>query len=80
MTMPPVACTPELDLRDLAAPEPFLRALDVADALAPGDAVCVLTPLLPYPLFAALAERGLRFGAEDLPGGGARVRIERPSA
>jgi hypothetical protein len=80
MTIPPAAGAPELDLRDLVAPEPFLRALCVADALAPGEAVCVLTPLLPYPLFAALAERGLRFHAEDLPAGGARVRIERPPA
>ena len=80
MTMPSVARTPEIDLRDLAAPEPFLRALDAADALAPGDAVCVLTPLLPHPLFAALAERGLRFDAVNLPGGGVRVRIERAPA
>lgn len=80
MIKPTIACAGELDLRDLAAPEPLLRALDAADALAPGDVVCVLTPLLPHPLLAALAERGLLFRADNLPGGGARVRIERPSA
>ena len=71
---------PELDLRDLAAPEPLLRALAAADRLAPGARVCVLTPLLPHPLLAALAERGLCVHAEELPDGGARVRIECPSA
>ncbi|WP_395683243.1 DUF2249 domain-containing protein [Dokdonella sp.] len=80
MTITTIARVAELDLRDLAAPEPFLRALDAADALAPGDVVCVLTPMLPHPLLAALAERGLGFRAENLADGSARVRIERPPA
>ena len=71
---------PELDLRGLPAPEPLLRALEAADALAPGARVSVLTPLLPYPLLAALVERGLEADAHALPEGGARVRIARPRA
>ncbi|HEU4664904.1 MAG TPA: DUF2249 domain-containing protein [Dokdonella sp.] len=75
-----IADIPELDLRGFAAPEPFLRALAAADALGAGAAVCVLTPMLPHPLLAALTERGLRWAAEERPDGGASVRIERPPA
>lgn len=67
----------ELDLRWLASPEPMLRALEAADALLPGQAVQVLTPLLPMPLLDALASRGLLASAFALPAGGARVLIRR---
>lgn len=70
--------SPELDLRRLPSPEPMLRALAAADALAPGQAVQVLTPLLPVPLLDALAARGLHASASALPAGGARVLIRRP--
>lgn len=43
-----------LDLRDLPAPEPLQRALAAVDALQPGQALEVLTPLLPLPLLEAL--------------------------
>jgi hypothetical protein len=69
----------ELDLRGLPAPEPMLRALVAADALAPGAAVSVLTPLVPLPLLDALRARGLRHCVEALPGGGARVLIQHPA-
>lgn len=68
---------PELDLRGLPPPEPMLRALAAADALLPGQAVQVLTPLLPMPLLDALASRGLQASASTLPAGGARVLIRR---
>ena len=67
-----------LDLRALPAPEPMMRALAAAEALEPGQALEVLTPLLPMPLLDALAARGLRARAELLPSGGARVAIRRP--
>ncbi|NCT67900.1 MAG: DUF2249 domain-containing protein [Rhodanobacteraceae bacterium] len=70
---------PELDLRGLVAPEPLLRALAAAEALAAGERVCVLTPLLPLPLLDALVGSGLHYRAEVLPAGGARVLIERPA-
>jgi uncharacterized protein (DUF2249 family) len=67
----------ELDLRHLPSPEPMLRALEAADALQPGQSVCVLTPLLPIPLLDALAARGLHTSAVTLPDGAARVLIRR---
>lgn len=68
------------DLRDLPAPEPLLRALEAADALQPGQAVVVLTPLLPRPLLDALDQRGLRWQARDLGRDGARIQISRAEA
>ena len=67
----------ELDLRRLPSPQPMLRALEAADALLPGQAVQVLTPLMPMPLLDALASRGLHASAFVMPAGGARVLIRR---
>jgi len=72
------AVLPELDLRWLPLPEPMLRALAIADALLPGQAVQVLTPLLPTPLLDALVSRGMQATAFALPTGGARVLIRCP--
>lgn len=71
---------PALDFRALPAPEPLLRALAAAEALAPGQSCTVLTPLLPTPLLDALAERGLRHEATLLRAGGARIRIRAPAS
>lgn len=68
---------PELDLRHLMAPEPMLRALAAADALAAGQEVTVLTPMLPRPLLLELALRGFEAEPEPLPDGSARVLIRR---
>ena len=70
----------EIDLRPLTAPEPLLRALAAAEALAPGEAVAVLTPMLPRPLLMELAQLG--YATEpDAPqaDGSVRVVIRRPS-
>ena len=72
------AVFPELDLRWLPSPEPMLRALAAADALLPGLAVQVLTPLLPTPLLDVLASRGMQATVFALPTGGARVLIRCP--
>lgn len=68
----------ELDLRDLPSPQPMMRALAAADALRPGQAVQVLTPLLPTPLLDLLQARGWPATATLLAGGGARVLIRCP--
>lgn len=73
----PGAAVPELDLRALPPPEPLLQALAAADALAPGAAVRVLTPLLPLPLLEALTARGLAHRVLPSQGCGACVLIER---
>lgn len=67
-----------IDLRGLAAPEPLLRALEAADALAPGECLELLTPLLPTPLLQALAERGFVARARVLADGSASVRVRLP--
>ncbi|MEO5560042.1 MAG: DUF2249 domain-containing protein [Dokdonella sp.] len=69
---------PELDLRDLPAPEPMQRALQAADALRPGESVVVLTPLIPAPLLDALASRSLQTTVSELRGGSARMLIRHP--
>ena len=48
---------PLLDLRDLPAPEPLVRALLAVEALAPGAALRVLTPMFPQPLLDVLRKR-----------------------
>jgi hypothetical protein len=53
-------------------------ALIAADALAAGEVLHVLTPLMPWPLLQALCERGLLHHAHDLADHGVRVVIERP--
>ena len=69
----------ELDLRHLGAPEPMLRSLAAADALAPGEHLTVLTPMLPRPLLMELAVRGFEADpGEPQPGGSGRVLIRRP--
>lgn len=70
---------PVIDLRSLPAPEPLIRALDAAGTLAPGEAVHVLTPLQPIPLFEILDARGLLYAAWPAEGGGARILIQNPA-
>lgn len=69
-----------LDLRDLPAPEPFVQALAAADALQPGQALEVLTPLLPSPLLEALVARGLSWRSEPCADYGTWLAILRPAA
>lgn len=73
---PPIV---DLDLRALPAPEPMVRALAAADALAPGATLLLWTPLLPSPLLQALAERGFDARAHCLPDGTAHVAIRHQS-
>lgn len=68
-----------LDFRHLPAPEPLVRALAAADALQSGQALEVLTPLLPAPLLEVLDTRGLRWRSEPCADGGVRVVIVCPA-
>ncbi|MBV8157830.1 MAG: DUF2249 domain-containing protein [Dyella sp.] len=73
------AAAAPLDLRSLQPPEPMQQALAAAERLTPGEVLEVLTPLMPMPLLAALAERGLQAQATTLPEGGAKVVIRNVS-
>ncbi len=69
----------DLDLRHLYAPLPMERALDAANRLAPGEAVAIIAPRMPYPLLTELAHLG--YDAEpEAPqaDGSVRVVIRRP--
>ena len=69
----------ELDLRHLPPPQPMLRALDAADALAPGELLTIVAPMLPRPLLMELAQRGFEADpGEPQPDGSMRVQIRRP--
>ena len=66
---------PTLDLRDLPAPEPLVRALAAIDALAPGGALRVLTPMHPHPLLELLRSRRLAYSTTACEGGGCAVTV-----
>lgn len=64
-----------LDLRDLPAPEPLLRALTAVDTLAAGAVLCVLTPMRPEPLLEQLRSRRLAYSVAAHAGGGCAVTV-----
>jgi hypothetical protein len=66
---------PLLDLRDLPAPEPLVRALLAVDALSPGGALRVLTPMFPQPLLDLLRSRRVGFSTTACDGGGCAVTV-----
>ncbi|MFA6232521.1 MAG: DUF2249 domain-containing protein [Rhodanobacter sp.] len=66
------------DVRKLPCPQPLEMALDLANALAPGQSVRLLTPQYPTPLLALLAEQGLQTRVFTLPDGDVCVQIHRP--
>lgn len=67
--------SPPLDLRDLPAPEPLMRALAAVDALAAGAVLCVLTPMRPEPLLEQLRSRRLAYSVAAHAGGGCAVTV-----
>ncbi|TNJ33632.1 DUF2249 domain-containing protein [Arenimonas terrae] len=66
---------PLLDLRDLPAPEPLVRALLAVEALAPGGALRVLTPMFPQPLLDVLRSRRVGYSTTACDGGGCAVTV-----
>jgi len=61
----------DLDVRPLlaAGQEPFNAIMATADALAPGQALRLLAPFRPAPLFNVMAKRGYTATDRALPGG-----------
>lgn len=62
-----------LDVRNLEAPEPFVRVMDALDRLGPGDRLTVLIDRRPGPLFRALDHNG--FAYREMPGKEALLEI-----
>ena len=50
-----------VDVRELPAPEPLQKVLEVIDASAPQDVVCMIHRQNPHLLFDILMKRGLSF-------------------
>jgi uncharacterized protein (DUF2249 family) len=68
-----------LDVRpDLAAGrEPFQRIMDAVEQLALGEALEVIAPFEPVPLYAVMAEKGYSHETDVLPDGGWKVTFQR---
>ena len=64
-----------LDLRELPAPEPLLRALLAVDTLAQGVVLRLLTPMRPEPLLEQLRSRRLGYSVSAHDGGGCAVTV-----
>ena len=64
------------DFRQLNPPVPLNLALALADRLAPGEAIVVLTPFSPAPLLEALREHHILRHARILPDGGCEIHLE----
>ena len=69
-----------LDVRGLDPPEPLLRVLEAAEALAPGDAIEVIHDRRPLLLYPQLEERGLVHDTDEPGPGVVRIRIRRAAA
>lgn len=59
----------EIDARYLEPPEPFVRAMEAVDALAPGESVRLLLFREPFPLYKVLDEHGYQRQTELQPDG-----------
>lgn len=70
-----------LDVRPLLArgEEPFGAIMAAADALQPGQALCLTAPFRPVPLFGVMVNRGFTVTDRSLPGGDWEVTFA-PSA
>ena len=68
-----------LDVRpDIAAgDEPFQRIMGAVDRLNPAEALEIIAPFEPDPLYAVMAEMGFGHEAQVLPDGGWKVTFRR---
>jgi len=75
--LPDNQATLELDLRDLAPPEPMIRILEGLERLPADAALVARTPFYPENLLPLVEERGFRWEAERESGTTCRLRIFR---
>ncbi len=65
------------DLTDLEAPEPFVRSVELAMLLEPGESARVRTPRVPRALLVRLVQRGFLCSVDEEPAGTATATISR---
>jgi uncharacterized protein (DUF2249 family) len=65
----------ELDLRELAPPEPMVRILEVLESLSSGEKLVAFTPFYPENLLPLLKERGFQWEIERERGQSCRITI-----
>jgi len=64
-----------VDGRWLEPPEPMERVLPALDLLQPGQQLRFMIHREPFPLYAILAERGMRYESRRLPDGSYEILI-----
>lgn len=67
----------ELDLRELAPPEPMVRILECLESMDADERLVALTPFFPENLFPVLEERGFRWEMTQENGRTCRLTISR---
>lgn len=67
-----------VDARELEPPEPMHRVLDALEGLPPGDAVVVLLPREPFPLYRLLEAKGFARQTTLRADGTYVIRIHHP--
>jgi uncharacterized protein (DUF2249 family) len=67
-----------VDGRELEPPEPMHRVLEEVEGLPPGDAVVLLLPREPFPLYRVLQTQGLTWATTLEPDGTFVIRITHP--
>jgi len=65
----------ELDLRELAPPEPMVQILEALESLSTGEKLVALTPFFPENLLPLLKDRGFRWEIERESGQSCRITI-----
>ncbi|HEV7215214.1 MAG TPA: DUF2249 domain-containing protein, partial [Chloroflexota bacterium] len=75
-----VDATVQIDVSDLAPPEPMVRILEALEQLAPGQTLLVEHVRRPVYLYAQLDAKGYQHTTEELGPGRVQLRIYKPAA
>ncbi|MCL2344655.1 MAG: DUF2249 domain-containing protein [Desulfobulbus sp.] len=66
-----------VDARYMEPPEPFVRTMEMLDALQPGEKMLLLLFREPHPLYRVLRQNGHAYESELLPDGTFEILISR---
>ncbi len=78
--MNPQVVAQVVDGHGLEPPEPFVLTMDALDACPSGQAVLLLLPREPHPLYRALQAQGFAYQTERTAQGSYQIRIWHKSA